>query len=155
MKSYLSYIHLLIFLLVGLTFVAGCSPVPLPASTVTPQPILPSPTTTAVPPESVLYLDPSVPAFYLDSIQIPPEWTLTTDREAANIAITISAKQPQTQLVYALAAPSTLSKTAFPVQIYKPSGKGTRRPIPLCKTSWFRVPPSMLLKRSWDLPLKM
>ena len=113
MKFYLSHILLLIFLLTVSILSAGCTPQemipPISASTAVPQVILASPTPAATatdtPPEPVLYLDPAVPAFYLDGIQFPSEWTLTTDREAANITITLNAEQPQTQLVYTLAAP--------------------------------------------------
>lgn len=113
MKFYLSHILLLIFLLTVSILSAGCTPQemipPVSASTAIPQAILASPTPAATatdtPPEPVLYLDSAVPAFYLDGIQFPSEWTLTTDREAANITITLNAEQPQMQLVYTLAAP--------------------------------------------------
>jgi poly-gamma-glutamate synthesis protein (capsule biosynthesis protein) len=60
---------------------------------------------TPLPLQPLLYLDPAVPAFYREGIHYPPDWKLSTDRESADIAITITARQPHTRLVYALAAP--------------------------------------------------
>ena len=113
MKFYLSHILLLFFLLTVSILSAGCSPQemiqPTANSTTGPQVILASPTraptATKTTPNPALYLDPAVPSFYLEGIQFPPEWMLTTDRKAANIAISLNAEQPQTQLVYVLAAP--------------------------------------------------
>ena len=110
MKHSLKQLFLLTFLLSALIFSAGCTadetlPLP-PSSTATTQATrAPAPTNTPSPPEPVLYIDPAIPAFYQEEIIIPADWTLSTEREAANIAVSISPEQPQAQLVYSLAAP--------------------------------------------------
>jgi Bacterial capsule synthesis protein PGA_cap len=110
MKSNLSHRFLLIILLAGMVLNAGCTPEeaspPTSTSTATSQSTaLPSPTTTTTQPEPVLFIDPTMPAFFSEGIQYPPNWTLTTNLETANITITTSTEQSQTQLTYILAAP--------------------------------------------------
>ena len=91
---------------------AGCTPqeaaAPTPANTATTasQPTeAPVPTTTPRPPEPAIYIDPAIPAFYQETIDLPANWTLTTEQKAANITLSINDEQSQTRLVYALTAP--------------------------------------------------
>ncbi len=110
MKYSFNPLFLRLFVFTALILSAGCSAnklsSPILAGTTAIQATFPPPSTTpSLPPRPTLYLDPAIPAFYLEGIEFPPDWTLTSDRTAANLTVTITPEQTQTQLVYVLVAP--------------------------------------------------
>ena len=100
----------ILLLLLIATIITGCSQAPQSWKAASSIPVAahastPAATTQVSQNEPLLWIDPGLPAAFLESIHIPAGLQLTTEESAANLLINDSSEYPISAWIYSLVAP--------------------------------------------------